>query len=363
MLRGALRIVLVAASASLAFATPGAQAPLPMAELIAQYADWVNGRRASGRSRRRRSRRRPPRAGADGSSRRFPSIRVDAGPGARDAAPAPHVLRAGARGGRLDAARRRRRRGWSSGRAPTSATHTPHQRLRSRLAARRALGARGGHRLARACTITWRTRSRSFPTSRGWCWRAASPRSSSARRPRCSSAVETRGRPAARARGAGARRGRTLPRVGARHRAVPGSRDATTSVAGEALLRAGHVELRLGRYDEALATWNGARAADRRIRRCVYLLHLFRGIAYEGPRPRRRGARLVRGGAGDQPGRALRDAAPRRARVPLRPRRRPGRADRRAAARRRSAARSVVVVLRRRLALLVSAHRRACARC
>ena len=53
------------------------------------------------------------------------------------------------------------------------------------------------------------------------------------------------------------------------------------AVAGEALLRAGHVELRLARYDAALATWKDleGRTADPALR---YLLYLFRGLAYEG---------------------------------------------------------------------------------
>ncbi len=54
-----------------------------------------------------------------------------------------------------------------------------------------------------------------------------------------------------------------------------------TSLAGEALLRAGHVELRLGRYDAALTTWTGleGRTPDPALR---FLLYLFRGQAYEG---------------------------------------------------------------------------------
>jgi tetratricopeptide (TPR) repeat protein len=53
------------------------------------------------------------------------------------------------------------------------------------------------------------------------------------------------------------------------------------SLAGEALLRAGHVELRLSRYDAALATWTGleGRTTDPALR---FLLYLFRGLAYEG---------------------------------------------------------------------------------
>jgi len=52
-------------------------------------------------------------------------------------------------------------------------------------------------------------------------------------------------------------------------------------VAGEALLRAGDVQLRPGHYDAALTTWNGleARTTDPALR---YLLYLFRGLAYEG---------------------------------------------------------------------------------
>ena len=50
---------------------------------------------------------------------------------------------------------------------------------------------------------------------------------------------------------------------------------------GEALLRAGHVQLQLSRYDAAMATWNGL---EEHIQEpaLVFLLHLFRGIAYEG---------------------------------------------------------------------------------
>jgi tetratricopeptide (TPR) repeat protein len=53
------------------------------------------------------------------------------------------------------------------------------------------------------------------------------------------------------------------------------------SLAGEALLRAGHVELRLGRYDAALTTWAGleGRMTDPALR---FLLYLFRGLGYEG---------------------------------------------------------------------------------
>jgi tetratricopeptide (TPR) repeat protein len=53
------------------------------------------------------------------------------------------------------------------------------------------------------------------------------------------------------------------------------------SLAGEALLRAGHVQLRLGRFDAALSTWNGleGRTSDPALR---FLLYLFRGLAFEG---------------------------------------------------------------------------------
>jgi tetratricopeptide (TPR) repeat protein len=54
-----------------------------------------------------------------------------------------------------------------------------------------------------------------------------------------------------------------------------------SSLAGEALLRAGHVEMRLNRYDAALTTWTHleGRTADPALR---FLLYLFRGLAYEG---------------------------------------------------------------------------------
>jgi tetratricopeptide (TPR) repeat protein len=56
---------------------------------------------------------------------------------------------------------------------------------------------------------------------------------------------------------------------------------AYDAIAGEALLRAGHVQLRIGRYDAALTAWNGleGRTSDPALR---YLLYLFRGLAYEG---------------------------------------------------------------------------------
>jgi tetratricopeptide (TPR) repeat protein len=56
---------------------------------------------------------------------------------------------------------------------------------------------------------------------------------------------------------------------------------ASDAVAAEALLRAGHVQMRLSRFDAALASWQGLerRTQDPAL---LYLLHLFRGIAYEG---------------------------------------------------------------------------------
>jgi tetratricopeptide (TPR) repeat protein len=69
----------------------------------------------------------------------------------------------------------------------------------------------------------------------------------------------------------------------ASERAIARFQDAARdeSVAGEALLRAGHVQLRLSRYDAALATWTGVerKTKDPAV---LFLLHLFRGIAYEG---------------------------------------------------------------------------------
>jgi tetratricopeptide (TPR) repeat protein len=53
------------------------------------------------------------------------------------------------------------------------------------------------------------------------------------------------------------------------------------SLAAEALLRAGHVQLRLSRFDAALGSWKGIedRTKDPAL---LFLLHLFRGIAHEG---------------------------------------------------------------------------------
>jgi len=53
------------------------------------------------------------------------------------------------------------------------------------------------------------------------------------------------------------------------------------SLAAEASIRAGHVQLLLARYDAALATWTGVeqRTKDPAL---LFLLHLFRGIGHEG---------------------------------------------------------------------------------
>lgn len=69
----------------------------------------------------------------------------------------------------------------------------------------------------------------------------------------------------------------------ASERAIARFQDAARddAVAGEARLRAGHVQLLLSRYDAALATWTGVeqKTKDPAV---LFLLHLFRGIAYEG---------------------------------------------------------------------------------
>jgi len=69
----------------------------------------------------------------------------------------------------------------------------------------------------------------------------------------------------------------------AAERAIARFKDATATEAvhAEASLRLGHVELRLGRYDAALTAWDSVEklTEDRFL---LYLLHLFRGLAYEG---------------------------------------------------------------------------------
>ncbi|HEX6465095.1 MAG TPA: tetratricopeptide repeat protein, partial [Vicinamibacterales bacterium] len=66
-------------------------------------------------------------------------------------------------------------------------------------------------------------------------------------------------------------------------RAIARFKEAASNepVGPEASLRLGHVYLRLGRYDAALAAWDGADklTEDRFL---LYLLNLFRGLAYEG---------------------------------------------------------------------------------
>jgi tetratricopeptide (TPR) repeat protein len=53
------------------------------------------------------------------------------------------------------------------------------------------------------------------------------------------------------------------------------------SLAAEASIRAGHVQLLLSRYDAALATWTGVekKTKDPAL---LFLLHLFRGMGFEG---------------------------------------------------------------------------------
>lgn len=53
------------------------------------------------------------------------------------------------------------------------------------------------------------------------------------------------------------------------------------AIAAEALLRAGHVQLLMSRYDAALASWSGVEQKTKEPA-LLFLLHLFRGIAYEG---------------------------------------------------------------------------------
>ena len=72
-------------------------------------------------------------------------------------------------------------------------------------------------------------------------------------------------------------------RYRASERAIARYREAAKddTIAAEAMLRMGHVQLRMGRFDTALATWKGldARLTEPSL---LYLLHLFRGQAYEG---------------------------------------------------------------------------------
>ena len=72
-------------------------------------------------------------------------------------------------------------------------------------------------------------------------------------------------------------------RYRASERAIARFRDAAKieSIAAEATLRMGHVHYRAGRFDTALATWG---ALEKRIDdpALLFLLHLFRGQAYEG---------------------------------------------------------------------------------
>jgi tetratricopeptide (TPR) repeat protein len=71
-------------------------------------------------------------------------------------------------------------------------------------------------------------------------------------------------------------------RYRASERAVARFRDAAAddAIGAEATLRMGHVQLRMGHPGTALATWGGldARVTDPAL---MYLLNLFRGLAYE----------------------------------------------------------------------------------
>jgi tetratricopeptide (TPR) repeat protein len=72
-------------------------------------------------------------------------------------------------------------------------------------------------------------------------------------------------------------------RYRAAERAIAKFREAakTDAITAEATLRQGHVHLRMGRFDAALATWKDldGKITDQAL---LYLLHLFRGEAYEG---------------------------------------------------------------------------------
>jgi tetratricopeptide (TPR) repeat protein len=72
-------------------------------------------------------------------------------------------------------------------------------------------------------------------------------------------------------------------RYRASERAIAKFREAARidAIAAEATLRMGHVQYRAGRFDTALATWGGL---EKRIDdpALLFLLHLFRGQAYEG---------------------------------------------------------------------------------
>jgi tetratricopeptide (TPR) repeat protein len=69
----------------------------------------------------------------------------------------------------------------------------------------------------------------------------------------------------------------------ASERAIARFQEATRdeSVGAEASIRAGHVQLLLSRYDAALASWTGVeqKTKDPAL---LFLLHLFRGMGYEG---------------------------------------------------------------------------------
>ena len=72
-------------------------------------------------------------------------------------------------------------------------------------------------------------------------------------------------------------------RYRASERAIARYREAARDdmIAAEAMLRMGHVQLTMGRFDTALATWKDL---DTRLTEpaLLYLLHLFRGQAFEG---------------------------------------------------------------------------------
>jgi tetratricopeptide (TPR) repeat protein len=72
-------------------------------------------------------------------------------------------------------------------------------------------------------------------------------------------------------------------RYRASERAIARYREAAKddAIAAEAMLRMGHVQMNMGRFDTALATWKDldARLGEPAL---LYLLHLFRGQAFEG---------------------------------------------------------------------------------
>ena len=298
--------------------------PLPIS--CTSYADWVQGRRAGVEliaidldAVQRQLARVDPSALPTSAAAGTPEAREE-----QRRLLTSFALELAAVGSKRHAAAAARLVEWA---CPYVRAHTPEERFRSRLAARRALGARRRHRLD-GPPRSPRPRPLALPRRTAPAAGARHRRGTVQRPVGGAHADRDRREPGAGA-GAGVARGRRAPsRRRARRRQIHGRGEGRDPARrGAAPPRARQVPD--GPLRRGAGRAGRRRAPDRGSRGHLPRASLSRHGARES-RADRRGARVLPAGAGAESGRALRDAAARRAGVPLRAQRRPGDPDRRA---------------------------------